>query len=146
MNKEYRKQVEKERTLLLEPIIRRYHLTLDEVGALSTITPSILKRLVEKLDVEKEAPKPKEIILDKAFIKKTADLLYTIAKNTTSEGKIQPNKMYTVSLVGFQIFNIYGKAAALYDKCRDDNTIPNAEPTTEPTNNTQPTTILKDNL
>jgi hypothetical protein len=145
MKEKYRHEVDKERVALLEPVVKKFHLGLDEVGALATIETTTLKSLIKKLCEarEKATPKPAEIVLDKLFMKKTADLLYTIAKTAVADGeKIVPTRMYNFSLVGFQLFNMYGKASALYNSCRDENDKKPEENKpveghTEATNNTQ---------
>jgi hypothetical protein len=142
MNEKYRKKVieaEKEKLKILDPVVRKYHLTLDELGALSTIEIKMLRKVVEKLCVvEKEAPKPKDVILDKVFMKKTADLLYYVAKCAVPDKtKVISNKIYRFNLPGFQVFNLFNKSGTLYDKCREEEEKPKedipVEGTAQPT-------------
>jgi hypothetical protein len=141
MNEKYRKQLEKERMDIIDPLTRKYKLSLDEIGALATIKTITLKKLVDKLcEVHhKEPDPPKEIILDKVFMKHTADLMYSIAKNVLPPSKkVEANVPYTTQLMGHQIFNLYRKSSALYDKCRDETQeVKQNEGTAQNSNSTQ---------
>lgn len=108
-----KRKIKQEKMKIIEPMIRKLHLTKDDVDAILVIDKSTLKHINSKVEKAFNAKKYRTSIFEP---NKIANFLWSIGKSANADSsKLIQNNTYTVKLSGTQIMSCFGLAKSLYN-------------------------------